>query len=403
MAQQLLISAAIQQRKTNTWLAGNNLCSHRDNRTRATNSLSGFTLLELIVVIAGLGILASLAIPNFIKYLQFAQIDEAKSLLNAAASECLQELRGSTGDSWKDFQPEVLKARKSSTQGGLPPLPGSYQYQDGKNTCKEVQIHDPGGGDTIFPMLRFRIDASGRVFKDSQYFNDESKKDCESWGNCGGSESADYLIQCKADQAACESNYSKFASTQRDGGPWQVGKWQGTCKWPRDPQASCAPSQVWTFEGAAVGSQADYDQKFEARFGKQCADAKRAAIANFNPPGQGIVSLPNCNLYERYYKGNQLECGNEQDCTTTFLAASEKERQELCLAAEGAWKLRGENGKFAEPGCEVKWQCNKTISSTDDDYKKNCGRQACTPTKPPHQICETDEDHWICAGWEKCP
>jgi len=40
---------------------------------------SGFTLLELIVVIAGLGILAGLAFPNFLKYLEFAQIDEAKS------------------------------------------------------------------------------------------------------------------------------------------------------------------------------------------------------------------------------------------------------------------------------------------------------------------------------------
>jgi len=362
----------------------------------------GFTLLELIVVLAGLGILASLAIPNFLKYLQFAQIDEAKSLLNAAASECLQELRRSSDDSWKDFQPEALKARKSSTDGGLPALPGNYQYQDGKNTCEEVQIYDPAGGDTIFPMLRFRIDASGRVFKDSQYFNDESRKDCESWGNCGGSESADYLIQCKADQTACENNYSKFVSTQRDGGPWQVGKWQGTCKWPKDPQASCAPSQIWTFEGTAVSNQADYDKKFEARFGKQCADDKRAAIASFNPPGQGIVNLPNCNIYERYFKGNQLECGNEQDCTTAYAAASEKDREERCLAAEGTWKNQGQNGKFSEPGCEAKWQCNKEIFISQSDYdSSSCGKPSqrdpvCRPPANPPSYCP-----WR-PSWEEC-
>jgi len=54
---------------------------------------SGFTLVELIVVLAGLGILASLAIPNFLKYLEQAKIDQAKSLLNSAAAECLQMYR----------------------------------------------------------------------------------------------------------------------------------------------------------------------------------------------------------------------------------------------------------------------------------------------------------------------
>ena len=42
---------------------------------------------------AGLGILSSLAIPNYMKYLDYAKIDEAKSLLNSVAADCLQGLR----------------------------------------------------------------------------------------------------------------------------------------------------------------------------------------------------------------------------------------------------------------------------------------------------------------------
>ena len=57
------------------------------------NNSHGFTLLELIVVLAGLGILSSLAIPNVIKYLDYAKVDEAKSLLDSAAADCLQGLR----------------------------------------------------------------------------------------------------------------------------------------------------------------------------------------------------------------------------------------------------------------------------------------------------------------------
>jgi len=347
---------------------------------------NGFSLLELIVVLAGLGILASLAIPNFIKYLQFAQIDEAKSLLNTAASECLQELRRSTDDSWQNVEPEALKARKSSTAGGLPAMPGNYQYKDGKNTCNEVQIYDPAGGDTIFPMLRFRIDASGRVFKDSQYFNDESKKDCESWGNCGGSDSADYLIRCKANQTACETNYSSFVKNQPDGGPWEVGKWQGTCKWPKDPEPSCALNRLWTFEGSAYNSQRDYDTKFTERFGKQCTDAKNLAIVNFNPKGTGIVNLPQCNTYERYYKDIKLTCSNEQDCNTAFLAASEKDRQAECEAAETQWKKDGINGKFSKDGCTAKWKCNGTVYSNSTDYEK-----ACQPPPPIQPRCRWPE------------
>ena len=40
---------------------------------------NGFTLLELIVVLAGLSILSSLAIPNVARIFDFNNIDEAKS------------------------------------------------------------------------------------------------------------------------------------------------------------------------------------------------------------------------------------------------------------------------------------------------------------------------------------
>lgn len=102
-----------------------------DSQNRETPS--GYSLLELVVVLAGLGILASLAIPNFIRWLDEAKIDQAKALLNSAASECIQMYR-ENGEAGLLQKPTIL-TRES--------LPSGYQFKEGADTCSYIEIEDP--------------------------------------------------------------------------------------------------------------------------------------------------------------------------------------------------------------------------------------------------------------------
>ena len=60
------------------------------------NYNNGFTLTELIVVVAALAALASFSIPNLFNSIKLNRIEEAKALMNSYASDCLGQYRIST-------------------------------------------------------------------------------------------------------------------------------------------------------------------------------------------------------------------------------------------------------------------------------------------------------------------
>ena len=49
----------------------------------------GFTLVELVVVLAGLSALAAFTIPNVLNTIKLNRIEEAKALMNSFAADCL--------------------------------------------------------------------------------------------------------------------------------------------------------------------------------------------------------------------------------------------------------------------------------------------------------------------------
>ena len=77
----------------------------------------GFTLTELIVVVAVLGALASFSIPNLFNSIKLNRIEEVKALMNSYASDCLGKYRISTDpvDFIENATPDQLDNVKLST------------------------------------------------------------------------------------------------------------------------------------------------------------------------------------------------------------------------------------------------------------------------------------------------
>jgi len=317
----------------------------------SNTTIGGYSIVELIAVVAILSLLSALAFPNITKWIALANIDSVKSVLDSSAIECLQAIR--EGESPNQVKPRAVSNESLSGKG--------YKIKAGKDSCAAFSVQPLDADNKSLYEFGFRID-NGIVTKTATPASDSgSLQSCKNWAgtNCGVTAAQQALWDAEAkiasDKKACNDIFYAWLQKPSSG---SYNRWDETTK-------SCT-LETWACEGSIQKDEAAVKSCRDAKLGAACAaKLKEKAAARFD----GQYTDPEC--------GTTYFCSGKDlltDSQTAYLACKEQEQQARCSAALNIWKSGNINGQFNEPGCTTMWKCGTSYFSSQTDYQSSsCG------------------------------
>lgn len=229
---------------------------------------SGFTLVELVVVLAGLTALTAITVPGILNQIKLSKIESTKALMNAYAAECLGKYRTSTNPS-QDYVDKVEPSFDSDQLDNL-----GYKMDGGNKTCSSFAIKPLDDNEGFSYGMKFEVIGGNIVKTGSPYGSpppEAALRSCKNWAgkNCGMTDAQkarlaeERALQKRKD--SCDSNYydwslkAKLANSDLPGSgrSWSSKDKDCNIKW-------------WAY-GGRIGPNKDwYDAEVEKAIGEKC-------------------------------------------------------------------------------------------------------------------------------------
>jgi len=220
------------------------------------SSSDGYSITELIVVVAGISALASIAAPNINKFVKEGQVDEAKALLNTAAAECGSQINA--GANATEISPNSLKGKS---------LPGLYKYSGsttklGEPSCVSLILEDDENESSRLTSLGINISSNPLAFeKFAEFKHPDGETGCKQWALTKCSEGGE-IERLKAEAAARAAEEARLRDIEERYQTWLQGPPPGSGHYTADSK------DKWAFQGREVSDEAAFLQAQENYFGR---------------------------------------------------------------------------------------------------------------------------------------
>ena len=324
-----------------------------------------------MVVLAGLGILSSFAVPNVIKYFDYASVDEAKSLLNSAAADCLQNLRrqGPTSLAQKVDNNIISQDRLENT---------GYRFQTPGTTdnCSNVLITSISAAKKDrMPDLGFTINAEGSLIKIAVDTGSDTLFSAKSWAGKNVTEAAglkelmEYNKSINDAKNQCVNDFDTWLKNTGDGkfNTWNDIASSGCASMPpKVVSSTCTTngcnSPIYALDKNIVGStQEAYDAAFKAKYDALCTkELVKKREANATTASEAGEQLANCGQKRFwFFEGDQCwlqQCMEELQCTNNknkLLGTTYKGPVQHCEQLPSIYAVVKNSGENANSNYEV--------------------------------------------------